>query len=234
MFAPAGWISLRDVHEYFVQYFSENETLGEFTFTGDEIFELSWYFANEAEQPAACSANGVVIPISRSLLQYENECSHANFHVNLLYGTIGSGEVLERKEFPCHAADLDAYLGLLYGPFRGLPVIFKKDDFEGFLQRMYPDFSEGNISIDDDHAFVLRSDQSGDSIAKVDADQEMSPRAVSKRILAAWRSNGTMVRDEIKELVAPSQSHRKFLLAWGLAAQDEPAITNPGRRKGKS
>ena len=43
MFAPKDWISLRDVYEYFVGYFSENDALGKYEFTGDECFELTCF-----------------------------------------------------------------------------------------------------------------------------------------------------------------------------------------------
>ena len=54
MFAPAGWISLKDVYRYFNLYFSEHERFGAYTFTGDEAYELTRQFAEEAETVAVC------------------------------------------------------------------------------------------------------------------------------------------------------------------------------------
>jgi len=209
MFAPDGWLSLKDVYDYFVWYFSENEAIGAFTFTGDECYELTWYFANEAEEIAVCNLDGAIIPASRGLVETCNECDNRNFHLNLHFGTVGSGEVLETENLPDGIESNDQYVNVLYGPFRNLPLIFKRIDFEAYLKRLADDGDNDAVSFD---------------------SSDMSPKAVSKRILEAFRSDRSLVQSELKAIVGPHMSVRQFRFAWGLAVMDEPALSKPGRR----
>jgi hypothetical protein len=213
MFAPSGWISLKDIYDYFVWYFSENDALGSFIFTGDECYELTWYFANEADEIAVCNLMGVSIPASRGLVETRNEYDNENLHVNLHYGTVGSGSVLTIESLPDGITSTDQYADILYGPFRHLPLIFKKSDFEDYLQR-------------------LAYDEDADTITETALD--MSPRAVSLRILEAWHENKSLVLSDLKQIIAPDMSTRQFRFAWGLAVMDEPALSKPGRRKQQS
>lgn len=213
MFAPLGWISLKDVYEYFVWYFSEHDSIGSFNFTGDECYELTWYFANEAKEIGVCGINGVIIPASRGLVETNDEFSHENFHVNLHFGTVGSGEILQSETFPGGLENANQYADVVYGPFRNLPLIFKSDDFDKYLQRLAEDERE-----DDQPSVKL----------------DNSPRAVSQRILDAWRDDRSLVQGHLRAMVAPQMSVRAFRLAWGLAVMHEPELRKPGRRKGKS
>ncbi|TDL88017.1 hypothetical protein [Meridianimarinicoccus aquatilis] len=65
-------------------------------------------------------------------------------------------------------------------------------------------------------------------------ERDMSPAAVSRRILELWSKNNSLNKSQLKELAAPAQSHRQFQLAWVMAAQENPDLTRPGRRGGKS
>lgn len=210
MFAPKGWISLKDVYEYFVWYFSENDTIGGFTFTGDEGFELTWYFANEAKEVAVCGPHGEAIPASRGLVEYENECDNMSFHVNLYLGTVGSESILETENIPFDLKDMDTYLNLMYGPFRYLPIIFRRDDFEDYLER-------------------LANDSKAQSTTTEDAGS-LSPRNVSAQILRLFDGDGNLTKSKLKDMVAPDMSFRQFQFAWTLATQENHLLKKPGRK----
>ena len=59
---------------------------------------------------------------------------------------------------------------------------------------------------------------------------DMSPAAVSKRILQAWSQNPKLTKSQIKVAIAPSLSVRQFGLAWSIAASENPKIAAPGRK----
>jgi hypothetical protein len=74
------------------------------------------------------------------------------------------------------------------------------------------------------------------SVCGVDAEAskaraDLSPMAVCKGILSVWRNDTALRKSEIKELVAPTLSARQFQLGWTLAAQENPTIAAPGRKK---
>lgn len=209
MFAPEGWISLRDIYEYFVWYFSENEALGDFIFTGDECYELTWYFADEAKQLAVCTAEGEAVSASRLLVEVSNVFDHENRHINLYFGTVGSGDILQADSFPGGVFSLEQFLDLTYGSFRNLPVIFRYHDFEQYLCSLASDDEEP-------------------------VSEDMSPKAVSKRIVDTWREDPTLIQADLKAIIAPDLSVRAFRFAWGLAVMAEPDLKRPGRRKRKS
>lgn len=216
MFAPDGWISLREVYEYFVWYFSENQTLGPYVFTGDESYELTWTFAEDAKSLSVCLPNGTVVRASRQLVTTENECDNENEHVDLHFGTVGSGEVLKAERFP-QDFTLKQYLDVTYGPFKNLPLIFQETEFDAFL------------------AELISAEDSVDSISDLEPDltakENRSPRAISERILEEWKKNQSLTFSGLKEKVAPDLSFRAFRFAWGLAAMREPKLSSPGRRK---
>lgn len=213
MFAPNGWVSLKDVYEYFVWYFSENDTLGHVTFTGDECYELTWCFANDAREIAVCTAKGTALIASHHLVKTLNHTSHDNAHVNLHFGTVGSGAILQTDSFPDGVTSLNQFLALTYGPFQNLPIIFSYDEFDEYLGYL------ANEVTDDE---------------ELAGTEDMSPRAVAKRILDCWKREPTLIQAELKALTAPKLSVRGFRFAWGLAVMDEPDLARPGRRKRKS
>lgn len=61
-------------------------------------------------------------------------------------------------------------------------------------------------------------------------DQDLSLRAISKRILSEKRKNPSLTRDGVKELVAPTVSFRHFKTAWALASQEDASISKPDRK----
>lgn len=216
MFAPEGWISLRDVYQYFVWYFSENETLGPYVFTGDESYELTWTFAGDATSLSVCLPSGVVLKASRQLVETHNECYHENEHVNLHFGTIGSGSVLSANHFPDDLT-LKNYLKVTYGPFRNLPIVFREEEFDAFLEGLIAD----EETVDGETDLVV-----GNS-----SKEDLSPRAVSERILREWEHNPLLTFAALKEKVASNLSFRAFRFAWGLAAMKQPKLSSPGRRR---
>lgn len=217
MFAPEGWIPLRDVYEYFCWYFSINESIGDIQFTGDEAYQLTWRFMDEAVAIAVCCQDGTPLPASRALVEPVNEYDNENLHVNLHLGTVGSGMLAFRAPIPSEFLSREEYLLNLYGPFRYLPIILKKSNFSDYLEKLANSADDSALkNIDSSHS------------------KNKSPRAVSEEILHLWRSGKAQTFDSIKERVAPHQSVRQFRFAWGLAKMEEPGISKPGRRKQKS
>ncbi|PTV94688.1 hypothetical protein C8J27_107221 [Rhodobacter aestuarii] len=219
MFAPKGWISLREVYEYFVSAYSQKDKIGDFPFTGDECFQLTWFFAFEAEEVAVCTADGNALPVSRSLVTTENYFDHENEHIDLHLGTVGSGSIRGLEVFPGNYSVLTEYLKTTYGPFLDLPVIFRRSDFLDYLDDLEADHNS--------------SDQHENSLPEID-QIDLSPRATCEKILKAWRNGEAATRETIRALVAPNHSVRKFQLAWELAREQAPEISRPGRKKQKT
>jgi hypothetical protein len=219
MFAPDGWIPLSEVYQYFSDYFSENPSLGSIQFTGDEPFELTWDFAQLFDHAYICTVNGEILNGPPRLVQTSNECDHINFHVNLYYGTVGSGEIQEQTEFPHEITSPREYAERLYGPFYGCPIVYPLEEFLKHLE------------------ILSSTEEVGDNLAESEeatTDLDMSPKAVSTRILQVWKDNRSLTLKEIKTLIAPNQSFRKFRFAWTLATMNEPSLSRPGRKSTRS
>lgn len=223
MFAPEGWISFRDIFDYFRSVYTNGKDFPDFPFTGDEAFQLTWYFAAEANDIAVCSAMGKAVPVSRALVLTDNEFDHENEHVDLHLGTVGSGKIRALKSFPGYSKNLSDHLSGTYGPFLNLPVIFKQTDFLDYLDGLQREAGVEETALMD----VTEADERVKSIS-------MSPRAIKDRILEVWSSGEANTRDGIKAIVAPNQSVRKFRFAWDLAREEVPDISKPGRRGVKS
>ena len=183
MFAPDGWIALSEIHQYFSDYFSENPSLGSIEFTGDETFELTWEFAQLFEHAYICTVDGKILHGTPRLVQTVNECNHENFHVNLYYGTVGSGEIQSETMFPHEIDSPRAYAERLYGPFYGCPIVFPLEDFLEHLKIL------SATTVDDDEPL-----EAEEPVTHLD----MSPRAVSARILQVWKEDPSMTLKEIK------------------------------------
>ncbi|MCY1128024.1 hypothetical protein OU426_14265 [Frigidibacter sp. RF13] len=59
---------------------------------------------------------------------------------------------------------------------------------------------------------------------------DLSPDAVSKRILQTWNENQKLTRSQIKDIVAPGLSARKFGIAWAIAVSANSKLSVPGRK----
>ena len=204
MFAPHGWISLFEVYHWLDGYLRTHNRIGEIEFTGDEPYELTWEFAELATEVAVCLPDGTSLPIARTVVVgggYDSE----NGYVHLHYGTIGSSESYIHD----HKDATESFIKLC-GPFKYLPIIFPRDDFEQYIEML--------ISGDD----------------KEDEKHDDSPKSTSIRILNEFNQGVCVTFSEIKAKVAPKQSVRQFRFAWQLAKEQEPNLSKPGRRPRKT
>jgi hypothetical protein len=90
MFAPEGWVSLAHVYKTISTAFQLRGYFGDIKFFGDESFEVTWLFLQEAPRIAICLPNGKVLAASRYLVQATNHYDNLNDHIDIIKGTVGS------------------------------------------------------------------------------------------------------------------------------------------------
>lgn len=214
MFAPEGWISLREVFLAINEAFQETGRMGEIEFFGDENFEVTWLYAVECKDIAVCLADGNVLPASRSLVFPRDWHDNQNEHVDLIIGTVGSAQSpLHAKEAPT-----ERELARQYGPFLHLPIIFPKEDFLNFLNEFevaQPDFIAPRIG----------------ETKNLPTAQSASPTNISNEIVRLFDLGELPKFDAAKTLLGETISVRAFRFAWNLAREKRPEISKPGRKR---
>lgn len=213
MFAPAGWISLHEVFYLISAVFREKGRIGHYEFTGDENFEVTWLFIQEAPEVAVCLPNGEALPVSRTLVLPDDPYDNLNGHIDLTIGTVGSAHSSRQQQ----ASLSNDEVSLRYGPFQHLPIIFLKEDFDNF-------FDELEQAPDN---FV---DPFGPYSKDSDNPKDLSPRAIAGEIVALFDRNKLTKFDDAKKFLAPNKSIRQFRFAWNLAREIRPEISKPGRK----
>ncbi|NVK97446.1 hypothetical protein KQ247_18540 [Ruegeria pomeroyi] len=213
MFAPSGWISLYEVFYLISAAFRERGRIGQYNFTGDENFEVTWLFIQETPEVAVCLPNGTVLPASRTLVLPEDHFDNLNEHIDLMIGTVGSAHSPRHQEVSISKEELR----LRYGPFLHLPIIFQKKDFDEFFDEL-------------DKAPEHFLDSSRPTTEYSDSVKDLSPRRLAGEIVALFDSNALTKFDDVKRSLAPTHSVRQFRFAWNLARELRPAISRPGRK----
>ena len=219
MFAPSGWISLYEVFYLISAIFRKRGRIGQYEFTGDENFEVTWLFIQEAPEVAVCLPNGKSVPVSRTLVLPDNPYDNLNEHIDLMIGTVGSAHSPRQQKSPMSEDEQR----LRYGPFLHLPIIFQKKDFDDFFHEL--DQSPEHFL--DTFGAVPKSTQGA---------KDLSPRKISEEIVALFDSDTLTKFDDAKKSLAPNQSIRQFRFAWNLEREIRPEISKPGRKpsSGKS
>ena len=181
MFAPSGWISLYEVFYLISAIFREKGRIGQYEFTGDENFEVTWLFIQEAPEVAVCLPNGTALPASRALVLPENPYDNLNEHIDLMIGTVGSAHSPRQQKVPISREELQ----LRYGPFLHLPIIFQQQDFDDFFDEL-------------DKAPEHFLDSYPPATAKTDSVEDLSPRRLADEIVALFDSNALTKFDDAK------------------------------------
>jgi hypothetical protein len=213
MFAPRGWISLHEIFYQVNGVFQNTGRFGSIKYSGDENFEVTWLFMQEAEEVAVCLPNGEVLPVSRTLIFTFDPYDNLNDHIDLMVGTVGSAHTSKHSSQPLSEFELRTR----YGPFLHLPVVFRADDFADFCEQLE---TAPQDFIDPDRLLSKSTDPSSD----------LSPKAVSESIIHLFDDGKLVKFDEAKSQLADEMSVRQFRFAWNLARERRPDISKPGRK----
>jgi hypothetical protein len=216
MFAPKGWISLNEIYFLISSIFHEKGHIGPIKFFGDENFEVTWLYMEEAPEVAVCLTNGETLPIARMLIHADNPYNNLNNHIDLMVGTVGSAHAPQHSEKPLDQSELRRR----YGPFLHLPIIFPKSDFIEFFD---------NFECEP-QAFMAPNRTENKAQQRA---QQMAPRAISKKIVELCDNGELTTFDEAKSMLGGGLSVRGFRLAWTLASEKRPQISKPGRKPKK-
>ena len=107
---------------------------------------------------------------------------------------------------------MDAGLIAVLRPYHGNPVVVPRS------------WIEGSPLGEDREESPLRSDKA-EPLGELD---DLPPAA---RILTLLEENPAMNKAEVKEVLFPSASERRFLAYWESAALEKPEISRPGRKR---
>ena len=213
MFAPNGWISLHEVYHQISALFAEKGRFGSIEYTGDENFEVTWLFLQEADEVAVCLPSGEALPVSRNMVLVENIFDNCNAHIDLGAGTVGSAHTSRHLSEPFSEFELSLH----YGPFLHLPVILRKDNFDNFLEQLEtrPQDFTGDEGI---------------TASTTDSSKDLSPKAISEAIISLVDKGELVNFDVTKQQLASKMSARQFRFAWNIARERRPIISKPGRK----
>lgn len=223
MFAPKGWISLREIYFTITAIFDEKGHIGDIEIFGDENFEVTWLYLQESSEVAVCLPSGEPVSASRLLIFSDNPYDNLNDHIDISVGTVGSSQSSNHMSEPPDERELQRR----YGPFLHLPLIFPHDDFLEFLDDFeadIPAYIGPRLSTTDE------TDPLPIGENQLFSKRDMSPRAVSEEIIRLADLGKLPKFQDAKALLAKEQSVRSFRFAWNLAREKRPEISRPGRK----
>ena len=169
----------------------------------------TWAICDSLKIVGVTSPSGRTIHCSKVLLEWESPSSNVGWHVNLAHGTVGSARWLDEYNEP----PTDNDLLQTYGPFLGLPIVFKVQEVK-----------EARIAM----RMTAQAALSG----LVPEPKGYSVAEVAKRILAAVERGEPITKSIAEALFAGPMSHGQFLLAWRKATEVRPDLARGGRRPG--
>lgn len=195
------WISLKQVHDEIKQYCETNSDEEMFELNGDPD-KLTWLYCKQAKEVRLYKPDGKTIKAPKSIVEQPDLVFTPSVNAHVDLSDGRLGSGLKSEEIAVWEDGSQTHHE--YGPNLGLLIVFEKTDFKKFMMQL----------------------ESGG-----EAPLPSSKSAITKAILKHFHDGKHTSKAATKLAVAPCASKKRFEQAWAAAAEKEPALSKPGKKK---
>ena len=191
-----NWISLKQIHDEIFYCLLESES------EDSDPNSKVWEFCASSIEIRAAMPDGTIKNIPKEYVEKSENSFEisSNTHVSLSDGRIGTGSFVEGEEmFPPEFA-----LQRQYGHLLGCHIIFRKNKFKKFLDKLNGNEEENSLS-------------------------DNSQKAIAKLIIQSVADGTYENKAWAKENFGAGVSWRAFKLSWGDAVKKHPELSHAGR-----